>query len=58
MPQVKETRGRCRKCRKIYLWQGAPKLLHAWCGRCSIPLERCKTLDVGEKVFQQPLAAS
>jgi uncharacterized paraquat-inducible protein A len=57
MPQVKETRGRCRQCRKIYQWLGAPKLHQAVCSRCHISLERCRTLDVGEKVFQSPTAA-
>lgn len=57
MPQVTETRGRCRQCRKIYLWTGPPKLLNAICTRCRVQLERCRTLDVGEKVFHAPLAS-
>lgn len=58
MPQVKETRGRCPQCRKIYLWTGAPKLLDAHCLRCRQHLQRCKTLDAGEKIFQPPMAVA
>ncbi len=55
---MRETRGRCGQCKTIYQWRGGPKLMHAHCGRCGVPLERCKTLDVGQKLFQQPAASA